>query len=84
MRFTMSASKAIQIIGGLKVPSETVTSIEVAEALIMGIKALEKQIDIGQALTDWKDNYNPENRYTDNTVIEVLEDVYMLSEVNNE
>lgn len=82
-KYGMNISEAIQILGGLTVPSELINSVKIAEAMRMAIDALNKQIDIGNLLQEFKDAYNPDNRYSEACVMEFLCDGYMLSEVNN-
>lgn len=82
MKMGMSIGKAIEVIGAIKIPSEIINSVEIAEALRMAMIALQKQIDIGQLLQEFIDDYKEENRYSERCVIEFLSDGYMLSEVN--
>lgn len=83
MKYGMTIGKALEVLGAVKVPSEIVNSTEICEALRMGMIALEKQIDLGQTLQEFKDSFNASNRYSESCVMEFLNDAYMLSEVND-
>lgn len=83
MKYGLTISKAIETLGSLQVPSELINSVEIAEAIRMGIESLNKQIELGQLLQEFKDDMHPENRYSEAVVIEFLADAYILSGVNN-
>lgn len=84
MKTMFNISKAIEIIGGIQVPSVMANSIEVAEALRMALKALEMQINLGQTLQEFTDSFNATNSYSESLVMELLNDSYMFAEVNEE
>lgn len=82
MKYGMTLSKAAMILGELKVPSEMVNSVEIAEALRMGLIALEMQINLGQAISDMQGDVKNNDTYSASLVMDILNDGYMLSEVN--
>lgn len=82
MKYGMSLSKAAMILGELKVPSEMVNSVEIAEALRMGLIALEMQINLGQAISDMQEDVKNNDTFSASLVMDILNDGYMLSEVN--
>lgn len=82
MKYGMTLSKAAMILGELKVPSEMVNSVEIAEALRMGLIALEMQINLGQAISDMQEDVKNNDTFSASLVMDILNDGYMLSEVN--
>lgn len=81
-KYCMTLSEAAMTIGGLKVPSDLIGSIEIAEALRMALIALEMQINLGQMITDIQEDFKPEDSYSSSLVLDMLNDNYMMSEVN--
>lgn len=81
-KYRMTLSQAIMTLGGLMVPSDLVNSVEIAEALRMAMAALNMQVNIGQLITDIKDDFKPEDSYSATLVLDMLNDGYMLSEEN--
>lgn len=57
---------------------------EIKTALQMGSKALQMQIRLAETLQEFNDNFKKDNTYSELLVMELLNDVYMMSEVNDE
>lgn len=81
-KYCMTLSEAAITIGGLKVPSDLIGSVKIAEALRMAIIALEMQINLGQMITDIQEDFKPEDSYSVSLVLDILNDNYMMSGVN--
>lgn len=85
MKIGMNLSEAARLLRGIKVPSELANSIEIVEAIRIGIAAIDKQIDLGQLIQDLKDDFgdNPDTPFCYEYLDMELKNLYVLSEVNN-
>lgn len=74
----MTLSRAIEILDSINGLGEIKTALQ------MGSKALQMQIRLAETLQEFNDNFKKDNTYSELLVMELLNDVYMMSEVNDE